>query len=128
MASTMFRSSQVRSLDPRRLMAEFDFVLVLTTLPGDADAASFARTLVEDRLAACVNLLPLMESVFRWEGRIDRDTERQLLIKTSRGRVDSLWERVRALHPYDVPEFVVLPIVDGNASYLKWLAESTVTS
>jgi len=79
MASTMFRSSQVRSLDPRRLMAEFEFVLVLTTLPGDADAASFARTLVEDRLAACVNLLPLMESVFRWEGRIDRDTERHIV-------------------------------------------------
>lgn len=108
-------------------MSDFEFALVLTTLPGDTDAAEFARTLVEDRLAACVNLLPLMESVFRWEGRIDRDTERQILIKTSRERVPALWERVRALHPYDVPEFIVLPIVDGNAAYLKWLAESTLT-
>jgi periplasmic divalent cation tolerance protein len=98
---------------------------VLTTLPGDADAGAFARALVEDRLAACVNLLPLMESIFRWEGKIDRETERQVLIKTSRARVVTLWERVRALHPYDVPEFIVLPIADGNAAYLKWLGEST---
>jgi len=108
-------------------MPDSEFVLVLSTLPADADAGAFAQALVEDRLAACVNLLPMMESVFRWEGRIDRDTERQMLIKTSRARVPALWDRVRALHPYDVPEFIVLPIVDGNAAYLKWLAESTLT-
>lgn len=102
-----------------------DYVIVLSTLPADADAAAFARMLVEDRLAACVNVLPAMESVFRWEGQVDRQTERQMLIKTSRARVPALWERVRALHPYDVPEFIVLPIVDGNAAYLNWLAEST---
>jgi periplasmic divalent cation tolerance protein len=106
-------------------MSDYEYVLVLTTLPGDADAGAFARVLVEDRLAACVNLLPLMESIFRWEGKIDRETERQLLIKTSRARVAPLWERVRALHPYDVPEFIVLPIADGNAAYLEWLGEST---
>ena len=105
-------------------MTDFEYALVLTTLPADADAAAFAHALVEDRLAACVNLLPLMESVFRWEGRIDRETERQMLIKTLRARVPALWERVQALHPYDVPEFIVLPIVDGNAAYLKWLGES----
>lgn len=106
-------------------MSEFKYVLVLSTLPGDADAAAFAQALVEDRLAACVNLLPLMESVFRWQGRIDREAERQLLIKTSSERVPALWDRVRALHPYDVPEFIVLPIVDGNAAYLNWIGEST---
>jgi periplasmic divalent cation tolerance protein len=109
-------------------MSEFEYVLVLTTLPADADAGAFAQALVEDRVAACVNLLPMMESVFRWEGRIDRDTERQMLIKTSRERVGALWERVRARHPYDVPEFIVLPIVDGNAAYLKWLGEATANS
>lgn len=108
-------------------MSDSEYVLVLSTLPADADAGAFAQALVQDHLAACVNLLPLMESVFRWEGRIDRDTERQMLIKTSRARVPALWERVRALHPYDVPEFIVLPIVDGNAAYLKWLADSTLT-
>jgi periplasmic divalent cation tolerance protein len=106
-------------------MSDSTYVLVLSTLPGDADAGAFARALVDDRLAACVNLLPLMESVFRWQGRIDRDVERQMLIKTSRERVPALWERVRALHPYDVPEFIVLPIVDGSAAYLNWLGEST---
>jgi periplasmic divalent cation tolerance protein len=109
-------------------MSDFEYVLVLTTLPADADAPAFAHALVDDRLAACVNLLPVMESVFRWEGKIDRDTERQMLIKTSGERVIALWERIRALHPYDVPEFIVLPIVDGSAAYLKWLAESTAAS
>jgi len=107
-------------------MAEPLRVLVMTTLPADADAAAFARTLVEARLAACVNLLPPMESVYRWEGRVEQETERQLLLKTSRDRIPELWEQVRRLHPYDVPEFLVLPIVDGSDAYLKWIGESTV--
>jgi periplasmic divalent cation tolerance protein len=107
------------------MLTDHDYVLVLTTLPGDADAGAFARSLVEARLAACVNLLPVMESIYRWEGQIERETERQVIIKTARERVVSLWERVRDLHPYDVPEFVVLPVVDGNDAYLRWIAEST---
>jgi periplasmic divalent cation tolerance protein len=106
-------------------MSDSEYVLVLSTLPAAADASAFAQALVEDRLAACVNLLAPMESVFRWEGRIDRETERQMLMKTSRARVPALWDRVRSLHPYDVPEFIVLPIVDGNAAYLHWIADST---
>ena len=102
-----------------------DYVIVLTTLPADADGHEFASTLVAERLAACVNLLPAMDSVYRWEGQIERETERQVVIKTSRARVVLLWERVRDLHPYDVPEFVVLPIVDGNDAYLRWIGEST---
>ena len=101
------------------------FVLVLTTLPLDADAPAFAQALVEARLAACVNLLAPMDSVYRWKGAVERETERQVIIKTTMPRVDALWQRVRDLHPYDVPEFVVIPIVDGNQSYLQWLAEST---
>ena len=106
-------------------MADTPHVLVLTTLPADADAAVFARTLVSERLAACVNLLAPMESVYRWEGDVQRDTERQLIMKTTRARVDALWQRVRELHPYDVPEFLVLPIADGSDAYLRWLGEST---
>ena len=102
-----------------------EYVVVLTTLPADADGAAFARGIVDDRLAACVNLLPPMESVYRWEGAVEQETERQVIIKTSRDRVVTLWERVRELHPYDVPEFIVLPIVDGNDAYLRWVAEST---
>ena len=101
------------------------FVLVLTTLPVDAAAPAFAHALVEARLAACVNLLPPMDSVYRWKGAVERENERQVIIKTTMPRVDALWQRVRDLHPYDVPEFVVIPIVDGNQSYLQWVAEST---
>jgi periplasmic divalent cation tolerance protein len=106
-------------------MNETDYVIVMTTLPADADAATFAHALVEARLAACVNQLPVMESVYRWEGQVERERERQLVIKTSRARVVALWERVREMHPYDVPEFIVLPIVDGNEAYLRWVGEST---
>lgn len=105
-----------------------DYVIVLTTLPADADEAEFARVLVEERLAACVNLLPLMESIYRWEGRVERETERQIVIKTARERVAALWDRVREMHPYEVPEFIVLPIVDGNDSYLRWVGEGTRTT
>jgi periplasmic divalent cation tolerance protein len=102
-----------------------EYVIVLTTLPGDADTTAFGRALVEERLAACVNLFPPMESIYRWEGAVESETERQVAIKTSKDRVISLWERVRELHPYEVPEFIVLPIVDGNDAYLRWIAEST---
>jgi periplasmic divalent cation tolerance protein len=102
-----------------------EYVLVLTTLPGDADGAAFGRSLVDERLAACVNLLPLMDSVYRWEGNIEYETERQIVIKTSRQRVAALWDRVRELHPYEVPEFIVLSITDGNEAYLRWVGEGT---
>jgi periplasmic divalent cation tolerance protein len=102
-----------------------EYVLVLTTLPADADADAFGRSLVEERLAACVNLLPLMDSVYRWEGRVEHETERQVVMKTSRERVDALWDRVRELHPYEVPEFIVIPITDGNDAYLRWVGEGT---
>ena len=102
-----------------------EYVVVLTTLPGDADAAAFCRALVESRLAACANILPAMESIYRWDGDVHHDTERQVVIKTARDRVIVLWERLRELHPYDVPEFVVLPIIDGNDAYLRWIGEST---
>ncbi len=103
-----------------------DYVIVLTTLPADADGPAFARGIVENRLAACVNLLPPMDSIYLWEGSIEHETERQVVMKTSRERVGELWDRVRELHPYDVPEFLVLPIVDGNEAYLRWVAESTM--
>ena len=108
-------------------MAETLHVLILTTLPAGADAAAFAAALVEDRLAACVSVLPEMESIYRWEGAVQRDRERQLIVKTSRDRVDALRQRVGELHPYDVPEFLVVPIVDGSDAYLRWIGDSTRT-
>jgi periplasmic divalent cation tolerance protein len=106
-------------------MPDTPHVLILTTLPGDADAGAFAAALVDAHLAACVNLLPVMESVYRWEGRVERASERQLILKTSADRVAALRARVRQLHPYAVPEFIVLPIVDGDDAYLRWIGEST---
>ena len=105
-----------------------EYVIVLTTLPADADGAAFARDLVEERLAACVNLSAPMKSIYRWEGTVETESERQLVIKTSRDRVVALWGRVRELHPYDMPEFLVTPIVDGNDAYLRWVGESTTNS
>lgn len=102
-----------------------DYVVVLTTLPADADAPAFARALVDERLAACVNVLPVMESVYRWEGAMQEEPERQIVMKTARSRLPILWDRVRELHPYDVPEFIVLPIVDGSDAYLRWIGEET---
>ena len=101
-----------------------EYVMVLTTLPADADGAAFARHLVEERLAACVNVLAPMESIYRWEGNVELETERQIVMKTSRDRVPALWDRVRELHPYEMPEFLILPIVDGNEAYLQWVADS----
>ena|SRR5215207_4521709 len=102
-----------------------EYVIVLSTLPADADPARLAATLVEERLAACVNVTAAMTSVYRWADGVEQETEHQLVMKTTRERLPALWERLRDLHPYDVPEFVAIPIVDGNDAYLKWIGDST---
>ena len=109
-------------------MSSTEFVIALTTLPSDGDAAVFARTLVEERLAACVSFQSGVESVYSWAGHLERNQERQVIIKTTTSRVEALWARVRELHPYDVPEFLVLPVTDGNAAYLQWIRDSTLPS
>ena len=101
------------------------FVIVLTTLPSDGDAESLAVRLVDEKLAACVNILPPMRSVYRWKGAIERADERQLVIKTTRAQLNALEARLRTLHPYDVPEFLVLAVDSGSVTYLSWLFEST---
>ena len=101
--------------------AEPDAVVVLTTLGADADAAAMARTLVDERLAACVNVLPAMLSVYRWKGAVESEREQQLVIKTAASRVAALEARVRELHPYELPEFLVLS-ASGSKAYLDWIA------
>lgn len=100
-----------------------DFVVALTTVPGDFDAAGLAKTLVERGLAACVNVLPGVTSIYRWKGAVETDAEQQLVIKTTADKIAALDEAITALHPYDVPEFIVLPIVAGSSRYLAWLDE-----
>jgi len=106
-------------------MAANNIVLVLTTAPDDERAEAWARALVEERLAACVNVHGPMTSFYRWKGVVERDAERQVVIKTTRERVPSLRERLRELHSYELPEFVVLAIEDGSDEYVKWVVEQT---
>jgi periplasmic divalent cation tolerance protein len=101
-----------------------DIVLVLTTVADGDRADSIARALVEERLAACVNVHGPMTSFYRWRGAVERDAERQLVIKTTRGRLPALETRLRALHSYELPEFVVVPIESGSAAYLGWVVDS----
>src|SRR5688572_22413453 len=99
-------------------------VIVLTTVGSSFDAAAFARELVEARLVACVNLVELVRSIYRWEVKIKDDAEQLLVMKTVDARLDDLKRAVFARHPYEVPEFVVLPIERIEGPYLEWLSNS----
>lgn len=100
-------------------------VIVLTTWPADRDPAPFALALVGAHLAACVNVLGEMQSTYRWAGQVETAAERQLVIKTVAERVPALEARLHALHPYEVPEFLVISAVGGSDGYLAWLREMT---
>ena len=99
-------------------------VVVLVTCPTPAVGRRLARELVRLRLAACVNVLPGVESVFRWQGKVDRSREALLVIKTTRARLARLTRTVVALHPYDLPEVIALPLIAGHPPYLRWVASS----
>jgi periplasmic divalent cation tolerance protein len=100
-------------------------VLVLTTVGDNEQAEELARSLVEERLAACVNVHGAMASFYRWKGAVERDAERQLVIKTTRDRLAALEIRLKALHGYELPEFLVLPVEGGSAEYLAWVKQNT---
>ena len=102
-----------------------DLVLILTTVPADDRAEAIARSLVDERLAACVNVLAPMISFYRWKGTVDRDGEQQLVIKTTRDRASRLWTRLRELHPYELPEWVVIPVLEASPEYLEWVRAET---
>lgn len=100
-------------------------LLVHCTCPDAASARHIAEVLVAEKLAACVQVLPQMLSIYRWRGELQRDHEHLLLIKTRRACWPALRERVAQLHPYDTPEVLAFAAVDGSAAYLAWLAEQT---
>ncbi|WP_295392314.1 divalent-cation tolerance protein CutA [uncultured Thiodictyon sp.] len=104
---------------------ETDCRLVFCTCPDQETAARIAERLVGERLAACVNLLPGIASIYRWEGEVQRETEVLLLIKTVAGRLPALTETLRGLHPYQVPEIIALPIAAGLPDYLNWVTSCT---
>ena len=99
-------------------------VVVLVTVPDRAVATTLADAAVRKRLAACVNLVPGIESVFRWEGKVDRSQELLLVIKTTKRNFEKLRELLLTLHPYEVPEIIALPIVAGHPAYMAWLANA----
>ncbi|MEW6733746.1 MAG: divalent-cation tolerance protein CutA [Acidobacteriota bacterium] len=99
-------------------------LIVLITTNTHESAHQIAEKLVEERLAACVNIIPQIESIYRWEGRICRDQELLLIAKTEQPCFTQLETTVRALHGYTTPEIIALPIDSGSAPYLKWLTES----
>ena len=100
-------------------------VIVLTTWPADDGAASVARSLVEARLAACVTRLPQHKVVYRWQGAIEEAEEHQWVIKTTARTLGGLWDAVRAAHPYDTPEWLVLKVEGGSDEYLSWVRDTT---
>ena len=100
-------------------------VIVLTTVGADFDARSLAHALIDQRLAACVNIVPSVTSVYRWQGRIEEEGEQLLVIKTVDDNVHDLREALFARHPYEVPEFMVLPVAATSEAYGAWLLEST---
>ncbi len=95
--------------------------IVFCTVPDTEIGGRLAEALVEEGLAACVNLLPGLISVYRWEGKLQRDAEALLLIKTRADRFAQLAERIRELHPYELPEIVAVPLTEGLPEYLDWI-------
>jgi len=102
-----------------------DFVVVFVTAPSAEVASNLARALVTEKLVACVNILPGLRSIYTWEGKVCDEEEVLCVLKTRHELFPLLRDRVTALHPYQVPEIIALPLVDGSAPYLAWLRDET---
>lgn len=101
-----------------------DAIVVFITAPTEEESKRLADRLVEAKLAACVQILPQMESVYRWEGKVERQPEHLLIVKTTSERFEELEREVRAMHSYDTPEIVSFPLTKSSPDYLRWLQES----
>ena len=108
-------------------MIEKDILVLLSTCPDAATAERMARELVAASLVACVNIVPGVRSIYLWNGAVQADEEVLMILKTTAGRLAAVRERLVALHPYDLPEIVALPVVDGHHPYLQWVGDSTRT-
>ncbi len=97
--------------------------LILTTAPSQAEARKIARALVEKKLAACVNIIPKIESIYRWQGKVETAKEWLLVIKTTKARVGAVEKAIKELHLYELPECIVVAIEGGSKEYLQWLGE-----
>jgi periplasmic divalent cation tolerance protein len=104
-----------------------EIVLAFSTFPDVATARKIARDLVAENFAACANLIPKVESIYRWQGKIEQGDETLVLFKTTVARFAAFQEKLKSLHPYDVPEIICTPILNGWPAYLNWVREN-VTS
>jgi len=104
-------------------LSMYQRIVVYITAPKNR-AESIARLLVEEKLAACVNIVESVKSVYWWEGNVEEDEESLLIIKTELGVLGKLVNRVKEIHPYEVPEIIALPIIGGNPDYLSWITSS----
>jgi len=118
----------VRGLFTLKFQHMDEIIIILTNLPDRASALKLAGQLVEQRLAACVNVLAECSSVYRWEGKIKSATEVPVLIKSRAQRYDEVEAEIRRLHPYELPEIVAVPVVRGLEEYLEWVAGETTIS
>ncbi len=100
-------------------------IVIFITAPNEEEAAKIARSLVEARLAACVNIIKNIRSIYTWQGNVEDDAETLMIVKTQKSLFPALSAKVREIHSYEVPEIIALPIIDGAEDYLKWLKEST---
>jgi periplasmic divalent cation tolerance protein len=111
-------------LEGERMKDAKAFRMVLVTTGSEDEAVKIARALVDERLAACINIVPGMRSIYRWQGAVKDDSEVLMMIKTGAAAIDELEARVRELHRYEFPEIISLPLDKGNEPYLDWLGES----
>lgn len=103
-----------------------DFILIYTTVPDKKEGREIAKALVEHKLAACVNILEKMESIFSWDGEMCEEKEYLLIIKTKKELFDGVKVAIQKLHSYTVPEVIAIPIIEADETYLKWIAHETL--
>jgi periplasmic divalent cation tolerance protein len=100
-------------------------IVVYITAPNEDEAAKIAKTLIEEKLAACVNIVPEIRSIYSWQGKIEDEKEVLMIVKTRLRLFNALKTKVLTMHSYTIPEIIALPIVDGSDEYIKWLKEAT---
>jgi periplasmic divalent cation tolerance protein len=112
---------------PRSNLPEMpdEILLAFSTFPDIQTARRIARTLVTEKFAACANIIPAVESIYRWQGKVEQGNETLVLFKTTAARSATFQEKLKSLHPYDVPEIICLPIVEGSPEYLRWVIDNS---
>lgn len=104
-----------------------DAILIITNLPDKASAEALAKKLIQERLAACVNIMAACTSVYHWQGKVETAQEIPVLIKTTRQRYEAAEQTIREVHPYELPEIIMVPLAGGLPAYLDWVAAETNT-